>query len=175
MFYKYLFSFLLIGFIPTQDRQIELHLIINTSQSSEIEQITIKNQKETVINLVSDKNGVFKIPRKILTDSNNYDVILTSMVGNGTYLATINAFSSDKIEISLPRNYQMRFGRAICPKCQKTKDVYKITHSEAPIMVQHIKNGDTTYSPIYKRTYSMGDVYGELDPKWYCKKDDIYY
>lgn len=173
--YYCILSFLIVSFTTNQDQKIELHLIINNSESFGIEQVAIRYKKDTITNLVSDKNDVFIIPRKLISDSNDYDVILTSLIGNGIYLTTLNTFSPDKIEISLPRTYQMRFGRAICPKCQKIKDVYRITHSEAPIMVRKIVNGDTIYSPIYRRSYSQGDVYSDFDPKWYCKKDDIFY
>lgn len=173
-FYSIL-SFLIVSFTTTQDQMIELQLMINTSESFGIEQVTIRNKKDTIANLVSDKNGVFIIPRKLISNSNDYDVILTSLIGNGIYLTTLNTFSPDKFKISLPRTYQMSFGRALCPKCQKIKNVYRITHSEAPIMVRKIANGDTIYSPIYKRSYSKGDVYSDFDPKWYCKKDDIFY
>src|SRR5664280_2566066 len=117
-------SFLCTGSIL--DQQIEIRLNVKIPQTNGIEQITIKNKAETIKILYSNKEGVFQFPRSILKESKNYDIFLTSIGTTGMYLITLTISSPDKIEITLPKDYQMRFGRAVCPKCSKIKDVYKI-------------------------------------------------
>jgi len=143
------------------------------SYSNGFDQITIQNKKEIVARIMTDKNGLATISRDIIKDLINYDLFLTSIGVSGTYLTTINS-KTKFVEISLPKKYKIRLGKAVCPKCGKTNKVIKVSYSDTPIFVRKIVNGDTIMSPIYKDRYYMGtDVTNNLDPLWYCERDDL--
>jgi hypothetical protein len=156
-------------------QQIIIKLKTNTFQSPQIHEITVKNNNKIATKIISDNNGLFHISRDIIEDNKNYQLILTSIGITRTYLTTINSGSPDSLEITLPRIYNYKSGKAICPICGKTKHVYEIKHSISPILVQKVIKGDTIYSSIYKGYYYLGDVYSNMDPKWYCETDDIFF
>jgi hypothetical protein len=156
-------------------QQIMLKLRFYPPFDPQFHEITVKYNKAVITKLISDKNGLFFLSRDILKENNNYDLFLTSIGITPTYLATVNSVSPDSIEIALPRIYNYKSGKAICPICGKTKHVYEIIHSISPILVQKVVKGDTILTSIYKGYYYMGDVYSREDPKWYCEKDDIFF
>jgi hypothetical protein len=173
-----IFTFLLIGLTSFVGdcQDIKIHLIHIDSKEFCIDQITIKHKDETVALVMADKEGFVNISSTLRKDSTEYDLFLTSLGVKGTYLTTIDSKTSGLIEISLPKIYKMRFGKAVCPKCGRINNVYKAVYCEAPIVVMKIVKEDTIYSPIYKgRYYMTSDVTNNLDPKWYCKEDDILY
>jgi hypothetical protein len=156
-------------------QQIVLKLRIYYPFDPQIHEITVKNNKKVITKIISDKNGLFYLSRDILKDNESYDLFLTSIGISQTFLTIVNSGSPDSIEINLPRIYNYKSGKAICPICGKTKHVYEIKHSISPILVQKVIKGDTVYSSIYKGYYYMGDVYTKMDPKWYCETDDIFF
>ncbi len=167
-------SIALTSFGLDNKQQIQIRLINKSHCDFGFEQITIKNKKEIVSRIMSDKDGIVKIPPGLLRDSVDYDLFLTTIGVNGTYLATINSKTTGLIEITLPKTYEMRFGKAICPKCKKINKVYKAVYTDPPIVTRKIFNGDTIYSPIVNGKYYMNtDVTNDLDPRWYCERDDI--
>ena len=144
----------------------------NTAWTKGIDQILIKNKHSIVSKILSDTNGVFIIPRSIISFNNSYDVTLLSIGMIENYLLTINSNSKDTITFSMPKKYVLRGGYAECPKCHRSNKVCKI--STEPILIRKIINRDTVYSPISKRTYYSGtDVWHEFNPLWYCKRDSI--
>ena len=156
--------------------QIEIRLINKNHNDFGFEQITIKSKKEIVSRIMSDKDGIVNISPNLLRDSVDYDLFLTTIGVNGTYLTTINSKTTGIIEITLPKTYNMRLGKAICPKCKKINKVYKALYTDPPIVTRKIVNGDTVYSPIVNGKYYMDtDVTNDLDPRWYCERDDILY
>jgi hypothetical protein len=156
--------------------QIEIRLINKNHNDFGFEQITIKNRKEIVSRIRADKDGIVKISPDLIRDSVDYDLFLTSIGVNGTYLTTINSKTIGIIEIILPKTYDMRLGKAICPKCKKINKVYKAVYTDPPIVTIKIVNGDTIYSHIVNGKYYMDtDVTNDLDPRWYCERDDIMY
>lgn len=155
-------------------QELKIRLIHNDSNESSIDQITIKHKNEIFAKVIADKEGYVYIPSSLRNDSINYDLFLTTLGVNGTYLTSIDSKTKGLIEINLPKVYKMRFGKAVCPKCGRTNNVCKAIYCEAPIVVMKIVKKDTIYSPIYKGKYFMAsDVTNELDPQWYCKKDNI--
>tara|TARA_R110001592_G_scaffold341791_1_gene631144 strand:+ start:812 stop:1357 length:546 start_codon:yes stop_codon:yes gene_type:complete len=157
-------------------QEIEIRLIYKNHNDIGFDQITIKNRKEIVSRVDSDIDGILKIPTDLLIDSVNYDLFLTSIGVNGTYLTTINSKTTGIIEITLPKAYDMRMGKAICPKCKNINKVYKAVYNNPPIVTIKVVNGDTIYSPISNGKYYMDtDVTNELDPRWYCERDDLKY
>jgi hypothetical protein len=169
-------SIALFSFRFENQEHIEIRLILNKPHESEFEQITIKNKKEIISRINSDKDGLVSISRTIMKDFKDYDLYLTTIGVNGTYLTTINSKTTTPIQINLPKKYIMRLGKAICPKCNKISKVFKVAYNDPPIVVIKIEQGDTVYSPIFKGKYYMDtDVTNDLDPKWYCEKDDILY
>jgi hypothetical protein len=173
-----IFAFILIGLtsIVGDCQDIKIHLIHTDSNDFGYDQITIQNKKSNIVNIVADKDGFVYISRTLFKDSIDYDLFLTTIGVKGTYLTTINSKTNGLTEISLPKAYKTRLGKAICPKCSKINKVSKIIYYDAPIAIMKIAKGDTIYSPNYKnRLYRSSEVPGKLDPKWYCKRDDIYF
>lgn len=173
-----IFTILLIGLTSflADCQDIKIHLRHTDTNKICVDQITMQHANEIVAKVMTDKDGFVYISSSLRKDSTDYDLFLTTLGVKGTYLTTIDSKTSGSIEISLPKIYKMRFGRAICPKCGRTNKVCKAIYSEAPIVVMKILKGDTIYSPIYKGKYYMdSDVTNNLDPKWYCKNDDILY
>ena len=172
--------FMIFGFyfsalcLVEKDQQIEIKLIYTGTNKVGVEQITIQKHKNIIARITTDSKGVGCISRDLLNDLSDYDLYLTSMGVMGTYLTTINAKTSGVIEIILPKTYQMKLGKAICPKCHRINNVFKAIYSDPPIRVRKIIKRDTIYSPIFKGRYYMPtDVSNEFDPHWYCKKDDL--
>ncbi|MEI7597218.1 MAG: hypothetical protein WCK02_15830 [Bacteroidota bacterium] len=148
-------------------------MINKDSYSNGFDQITIQNKKEIVARIVTDKNGLVTFSKDIIKDFIDYDLFLTSIGVSGTYLTTIN-YKTKFVEICLPKKYNIRLGKAVCPKCEKTNKVIKVSYSGTPVLVKKIINGDTIISPIYKDRYYMGtDVTNNLNPLWYCQRDSL--
>jgi hypothetical protein len=107
--------------------------------------------------------------------------ILYSGIGFGTvYLRHIKQLSADttNLQIDLANNYKKNiFGTAICPKCNKTNQVYKIRYGDAPVYTLKINdNGDTTYSSIHNGVYQASTcVSSRQSAQWYCDRDKIEY
>ena len=105
--------------------------------------------------------------------------ILYSGIGFGTvYLKHIKQLLSDTtyIQIDIANTFKKNiFGIAICPKCNKTNQVYKIQYGDAPIYTSQINdNGDTTFSPIRNGVYQAGSCVSTLQSaEWYCDRDKI--
>ena len=107
--------------------------------------------------------------------------ILYSGIGFGTvYLKHIKQLSVDttNLEFDLANKYKKSvFGTAVCPKCNKTNQVYKIRYGDAPVYTFGVNdNGDTTYSPIHNGVYEAGTcVSTAQSAQWYCDRDKIEY
>ena len=105
--------------------------------------------------------------------------ILYSGIGFGTvYLKRIEQLSADKtnLQIDLADNYKKNiFGKAICPKCNKTNQVFKIRYGDAPVYAFRVsKNGDPVFSPIHNGVYEAGTcVSSAQSGQWYCDRDKI--
>ena len=99
-------------------------------------------------------------------------------VNGETFIQTLKLTSSDTIylTIEIPKQYEKKWGRAVCPKCHKHDQTLPIEYGlGSAIVVRYIdKNRDTTYLPYNKKKYFDGnDVTSELDPKYFCKRDNI--
>lgn len=105
--------------------------------------------------------------------------ILYSGIGFGTiYLKHIKHLSADttNLPINLANIYKKNiFGTAICPKCNRTNQVYKIRYGDAPVYTLQINDsGDTTYSPIHNGIYEAGTCVSSVQSaRWYCDRDKI--
>ena len=105
--------------------------------------------------------------------------ILYSGLGFGRiYLKHLKELSADttNLEIDIINTYKKNiFGKAICPKCNKSNRVYKIRYGDAPIYTFKINShGDTTYSPIRNGVYQAGTcVSSAQSASWYCDRDKI--
>lgn len=105
--------------------------------------------------------------------------ILYSGIGFGiVYLQNIKKLSADttNLQIDLAAKYKKNFfGTAVCPKCRKADEVYKIRYGDAPVYtVRTNDNGDTSYSPIHNGVYEAGTCISVAQSaQWYCKRDKI--
>ena len=159
--------------LSAKGQDIKVHIVHSTNDGSYVDQITMKNNKKVLDKILTDKNGFATISSSMVSDSVEYDLYLTSIGVRENYVTTINAKTNRLLEIQLPKKYKMRFGKAICPKCNRINKVVKVVYCEAPIVVLKVAKGDTIFSPIYRHKYYMPDVTSNLDPKWYCEKDDL--
>jgi len=105
----------------------------------------------------------------------SFDFFCTGVGLDTLLIASYATFESDDLEDTffVPAIVKKNsIGETICPKCGKADGVYKIVHSLAPIVTRKIeKNGDTTYSPIFKHTYQDDCINGGA--KFYCGRDKI--
>ena len=115
----FLISIALCSFRFDNQENIEIRLVLNKSHGAGFEQITIKNKKEIIFRINSDKDGLVSISRTIMKEFKDYDLYLTTIGVKGTYLTTINSKTTGAIQINLPKRYKLRSGKAICPKCNK--------------------------------------------------------
>jgi hypothetical protein len=105
--------------------------------------------------------------------------ILYSGVGFGTvYLRHIKQLELDTTTLRIDLNDKYKkniFGIAICPKCNKTNEVYKVRYGDSPVYIMQItKTGDTTYNPIHNGIYEAGTcASSRQSPQWYCDRDKI--
>jgi len=124
-------------------------------------------------------NGKGEFSATIPSDKQKKIDILYSGIGFGTvYLRYIKQLSGDttNLQIDLSNNYKKNiFGKAFCPKCSKTNQVYKIHYGDAPIYSLKInENGDTIFSPIHNGVYQAGTcVSSAQSAEWYCDRDKI--
>ena len=115
----------------------------------------------------------------IPSDKRNKIDILYSGIGFGTiYLRHIKQLSADttNLQIDIANDYKRNiFGTAVCPKCNKTNQVYKIHYGDAPVYTFRVNdNGDTSYSPIHNGVYEAGTcVSSAQSARWYCDRDKI--
>jgi hypothetical protein len=108
----------------------------------------------------------------------NIKVLDLYYVGLGTDPILIKSIRKPKndhlvFDFQLPiepsRNILMQ---VLCPKCHKTNKVYKIRHSDAPVVTRIVdQKGNIAYSPIYKGYFMAGCIGGA--ERFYCSRDKI--
>lgn len=147
----------------------------NQVWSNGFDELTLKVKGEVILKVLTNKEGTAIIKKDLLKKYREVDVFLTTIGVEELYLTTINNHTIDKYIVNIPRYYTMRFKRAVCPKCKKVDKVYKAIYGDNQVLTMKItEKGDTAYSNISGRKYYMGTcVTNELNPKWYCDRDDI--
>ena len=121
-------------------------------------------------------DGTFIMRAKLDKDA---DLFYKGIGINGeVFIQTLQQTSSDTIflTIEIPKNYTKKWGKAVCPKCNKQDQTLPIKYGlGSAILVRHIdKNRDTTYLPYNNKKYFDGnDITSDLDPKYFCKRDNI--
>lgn len=147
----------------------------NQVWSNGFDELTLKVRGKQILKVLTDKEGTAKIKKDLLTKYREIDVFLTTVGVEELYLTTIDNHTIDKHIINIPRYYTMRYKRAVCPKCKKVDKVYKAIYGDNQVLKMTVsEKGDTTYSNILGRKYYMGTcVTNEMNPKWYCDRDEI--
>jgi len=167
---------LLLGFrLFTNPITITGHLKKNPKdRSGFVEWVTVfvKSDNKILAKVLTDNKGDFKLT---FTPENqkSFDFYCTGVSLDTLLISSMTTFESDTPEVTfyipglLKRN---TLGKALCPICKRADKVYKIHYGDAPVMTRRIsKNGDTTYSPIYKGTYQESCIVGPA--KFYCDRD----
>jgi hypothetical protein len=95
-----------------------------------IDELTIKTKGRILEKMLTDKNGLGTIKKDTIKKYKEIDIFLTSIGVEELYLKTINNSTIDRWEINIPRDYKMKLGRAICPKCNKADKVYKAIYGD---------------------------------------------
>ncbi|NCT74225.1 MAG: hypothetical protein GXC78_06840 [Chitinophagaceae bacterium] len=134
----------------------------------------VKGDNKLLAKSKTDHKGDFTITFTPMNEK-SFDFYCTGIGIDTLLLSSVITFESDTPEMIfyIPRKHKKNsFGKTICPKCKRTELVYKIEYGDAPVMTRHIsKNGDTTYSPIYKGTYRESCIVGPA--KYYCDRDKV--
>jgi hypothetical protein len=103
-----------------------------------------------------------------------YDIFLSMIGVDENYLTTIKKESCQQTDFVFPKKYDVKFGFARCPKCQKRDKVYKLVYGNEQLVTVNIHKKDTTYSPMVGREYYMGTcVTSDFNPEWHCERDKI--
>lgn len=175
-------STILLAFVTRGDKTIK-GKIYSTKHPEfySIENISVIlcSENKALDTVLTDSNGEFWL--NLPADKQTNIDILYSGIGFGTvYLTHIMQLSADTTElnIDLANRYKKNvLGKAFCPRCNKTNQVYKIRYGDAPVYNLHVSaKGDTTYSPIHDGIYEAGTCISTAQsPQWYCARDKIHF
>ena len=169
---------LFLGFKPlTSPVNINGHIKTNPKDTSlyiGFLTIFVKANKKTLAKSSTDAKGNFKMTFT-LGKEKPFDFFCTGIGIDTLFLASITTFDSDRPDMTFYMPIEIRkniLGKVMCPKCKRTDEVYPIEYG-APTYISFIdKNGDTTYSPIYKGKYQAGNC--TVTPgRYYCDRDKI--
>lgn len=124
---------------------------------------------------IIQQDGTFKIST---TADKEFDIYYCGIGVGDTYLQTFKPTSKDTVSITfkIPKNYKKKYGKAVCPKCNKKDQTIPIRYGwGSAIVIQHINSkGDTANTPYYKKNYYDGGcVTSYIDPKYFCERDKI--
>lgn len=121
------------------------------------------------------QDGTFKLSAPA---DKEFDVYYHGPGVRDTYVQSVKPTDEDTISLTfkLPKDYKKHFGKAICPKCNKHDQTVPIRYGlgSARVNQQIDSKGDTTYTPYDKKNYFDGScVTSDIDPKYFCKRDNI--
>lgn len=106
------------------------------------------------------------------------DLYYKSIGVQDAFLQSVSPTELDtiKIAIQLPKTYEKKLGKAICPKCNKTDQIVPIRFGMGSAMlVTHLDlDGNKILLPYDKNYYYAGSCMTSLiDPQYFCKRDEI--
>lgn len=122
------------------------------------------------------KNGNFSF--EVSNDKSKFDLFYSGIgINERVFLEEVFIGDRDTIFLSyqLPKQYELGLLRKPkCTKCRDKKHVIALVYD--PVTFMKIENGDTIKSQIFDNKYHIQtDVGSKFDPKWYCKKDSIFF
>jgi len=121
------------------------------------------------------ENLTFTIP--VVFDK-TVDLYYKSIGVEDAFLQSVSPTELDtiKIAIQLPKTYEKKLGKAVCPKCNKTDQTVPIRFGMGSAMlVTHIDlDGNKILLPYDKDNYYAGScLTSHIDPQYFCKRDEI--
>jgi hypothetical protein len=169
---------LFFGFKPlTYPVEITGHIKKNPKDTSAyIEHLTVfvKGDKKILAKTLTDNRGNFRLSFTPMKEK-SFDFFCTGIGIDTLLIKSVTTFDSDEVEMTfyVPGEVKTNaFGKIICPKCKRTDKVYPIEYG-FPTYVSYVdKNGDTTFSSIYKGKYQAGNC-SVTPAKYYCDRDKI--
>jgi len=136
--------------------------------------VFVKADTKVLAKTVTDENGRFKLTF-IQAEHKPLDFFCNGVGIDTMLLASLKTFAGDTSNITfyLPAEPKKNnLGKVICLKCKRADKVYKIVYGDNPIVVRHINHsGDTTFSPLYKRTYQ--EDCSVQPAQYYCDRDKL--
>jgi hypothetical protein len=155
-----------IEYLRTEDNQV---------WTNGIDEVTVKKKTRVIQKLFTSKIGLIEIRRDSIRKYGELDLYMTSTGMQELYLLSINSKAREELKIHLPRHYQFRGKFALCPKCNKADKVLRAIYGEGQMLLRKISNrGDTIYTNKIGKDYYMGTcMVHELNPQWYCDRDNI--
>jgi len=158
---------------------VQIKINYNRTEDNQVwtkrtDQITVKKKGRTIQEIPTDKTGLVEIKKDSINKYGKLDIFMTSSGMQELYLLSVDKKTSNKLEINLPRQYELKEKFAVCPKCHKSDKVMKAIYGDNQSLLRVVKKGDTTYTNKIGKDYFMGTCKAhELNPKWYCDRDDI--
>jgi hypothetical protein len=124
---------------------------------------------------IIQQDGTFKIS---VTADKEFDIYYRGIGVKDTYIQTIKPTDKDIVAFTfkVPKDYKKHFGKTVCPKCNKHDETVPIRYGLGnAIVIQNIDNkGDKTHTPYDNKNYYDSDcVISNIDPKYFCKRDNI--
>ena len=124
---------------------------------------------------IIQQDGTFKIS---VTADKKFDIYYRGIGVNDTYVQTTKPTDKDTVALTfkVPKDYKKHFGKTVCPKCNKHDQTVPIRYGlGSAIIIQHFDNkGDKTLKPYNNKNYFDGGcVISDIDPKYFCKRDNI--
>ena len=167
-----------LGFIIPKKNTIFIGTVVSDEQTKkDITGLIIDFRIDTLViaQSIVDKNGTFKISASA---DKEFDVYYRGIGIGENYASTIIPTEIDtlKFTIQIPRKYNKKYGKIVCPKCSRQDQTIPIRYGlGTEIIYRNVdKKGDTTYISYDKNNYYEGGcVNSEISPKYFCKRDII--
>ena len=167
-----------LGFMtPKKEVFILGTFITNEKNKDNILGLTIEFRVDTIVIAKSliQQNRTFKIATNV---EKEFDIYYYGIGVGDTYLVTIKPNEKDTLALTfnVPKEYKKKFGKTVCPKCNKYDQTVPIRYGDnAVILVQSADNdGNKTIRQYDKKNYYAGTcVTSDIDPKYYCIRDNI--
>ncbi|MCL9806572.1 hypothetical protein NAT51_13635 [Flavobacterium amniphilum] len=172
-----LLSLLFLGFYKPEKRTVYTGTVtIDPKYKDEIAYLNIefRDHKKAVAGNMLQQDCSFRITTKA---NKELDIYYTGMGIGDTYLQTVKPTDKDSVFLSfkIPKEYQKKAGKAICPKCNKQDKTITIAYGFKSIVI-YAENQPpyTTYEGYGKEeVYDGGCNSSEISAKFFCKRDAI--
>jgi hypothetical protein len=167
-----------LGFIIPKKNTIFIGTIVSDEQTkNDIAGLIIDFRIDTLViaQSIVERDGAFKISASA---DKEFDVYYRGIGIGENYALTIKSTEKDTIKftIEIPRKYNKKKGKIVCPKCSEQDQTIPIRYGLGTEIVyrQVDKKGDTTYISYDKNNYYEGGcVHSEISPKYFCKRDKL--
>jgi len=173
-----IFTILILGFgFPKKETVFIGTVTTDTKSANDIVGLIIEFRIDTLViaKNVIQQDGSFKI---LAPTDKEFDIYYRGIGIDDTYVQTIKPTNQDTVFLTfqIPKIYKKRFGKTVCPKCNKHNQTIPIQYGwGSAIIVQNLNSkGDTIYTHYDKKNYYSGTcITSDFDPQYFCKRDNI--